>query len=280
MLKRKSQVHDDAFAEVRKTLGALKIAAPLVRATILRPGIDAHDRDVGKTLGVLALRNKELASQVWRRLQAKKALGDHPANLFRLAQQTAYHVATHWTQQSSLSLGDMGALIELAADHVNNTLTDETIAEQGYQRGISGDTENTLAWMRASTTLLMAIVNGTSMLGHTQDKLHEEMFAHLRQEVSDWVRAFGADSKEARIIEQSLLSMSSRLYASLWLREIDKVKESVREMSQDELTAMRNKPYPLGNFYAGAHRAIGQLRDAGKIVSNIMENEVIEAKNE
>jgi len=253
---------------IRRALGALKIAAPLVRATIVRPGVDAEGRDVGKTFATLAMRTRSLAERLWETLRRSGASDGHRADLFRLAQQAAWHVGTHWMQggmqRASLDEQEMTRLLEEALrldDHLSAT------EDPGYRGVLPKSMEWRISWARAVMTVAGAVANGTSTLGHDPAELRQMIYAHMRDVVTRWAAEFGArDDEERMLVEQSLLGVVASQYAQMWLHEIDRVRAVFRRMSEAERMEAGRKGHSTDDYFRNVEQVINQVRESIPLV--------------
>ena len=255
----------------RVALGSLKIAAPLIRATISNPGLEASERDVGRTFAMLALRTRQLAEKVWDKMRERGWGDGHPSELVKLAQQVAQQVAFHWSHGSDLSETEMAEILEMAMDHVDGQLADREADDPGYQQKMPRVMEWQLAWLKASMTISGAIANGSSTLGHDPDKLRDTINAHMGGIVSDWADSLSPDDEETRmVIEQSLLGMVSQQYATLWLREIAVVRTKFRRMSEEERREAGRRGHDLDGFLDTVKQTIGRLKDSAPVIDEVM----------
>jgi len=271
MLVKRADAREESRREFRRALGAMKVAEPLVRALIRRPGLEADQRDVGRSFGILAMRTRSLSEKLWAELKARGAAEGHPSELIRLAQHAAWHVADHWIRRADLDERELLRLLSEAADHVGGELSGEALEDPGYRERLPRSVEWQLSWLRAAMTVAGAVANGTSTLGHDPGELRDRIYTHMRRTVSEWSGDFGVEGDERLVVEQSLMRIVAGQYAALWLREIDHVRMRFRRMSEEERQEAGRRGHDLDHYFKTVEQVIGQLRESGAVIEQAFE---------
>ncbi len=267
--------HEESWRKAKRRLGAMKTAAPLVRAIISRPGLGAEETELGRTLGILATKTRDLACDLWDAFLEDGAEPGHSRYIVALlAQQTAQVVAHHWEQGSELAREGLVQLLIESADAFLEKLPPGMIEEERYETRLAKQEEWRLSIARATSVMATAVMSAETSLGHDRTELVRRMVADLGSRAATLTRSFDlAPGDEQLTVEQSLLGALSHGYATLWLSEIEEVRRVLGTMNPEQRRDFASQPYDLERFWHRCGRLTDTIQDTSQLMENLLDKD-------
>lgn len=259
-----------ALAAHRQRLGMLRIADPLMRATIRRPGMEADDRDIGRSFGMLVEKTRELTGVALSSLRDESLLDEH--NLAFAAHQMAVTcaqvVAQHWEAWSTLDREAIHDLIETVMESHRDFIAQVEPPEEVI---LSEVTDWQVTWIHTAIRLTDTVMLSRASLGHDKHAISRFLLDHMMQSTRAWAKSLVTEDDEPGeqlMVEQRLAHYLTDSYAALWLKEVEDVKALLGTMSPEQIEVFQKEPYDLDLLGAHCDRMISAYREMAELIDD------------